>query len=127
MSMMPNVIQFQPRMPNTRSGHPFSGASPRLRRPRLLVQAARAGLSGYSRKRDLRRLLKTEDLPLPGAVLPRLMAEEERLDLARREGEADYDVQRHILLLIAIIAETAASAPRPVQVTFPGTAIPAHP
>ncbi|WP_423211482.1 DUF6477 family protein [Paracoccus yeei] len=124
MTMMPNVIQFQPRRadPVTR---PF-------RRPRLLVQAARAGLNGWNRKRDLRRLLKCDDLPEPGAALPRLAAEEARLDQARREAQADYDLQRHILLLVAIIAETAGQMRHmaPVggaAITSFGTAIPARP
>lgn len=114
MSMMSNVVQFQPR-----------AKAPCFRRPRLLVQAARAGLAGWKRQRDLRRVLKLEELPLPGTVLPRLRAEEERLDTARREAQADYDVQRHVMLLIAILAETAAALPQPV--TFPETAIQARP
>lgn len=121
MTMMPNVIQFQPR--------PQIAA---LRRPRLLVQAARAGLSGWNRKRDLRRLLKSDDLPLPGMAVGVLRAEEERLDQARRDAKADYNLQRHILVLIAIIAETAAALPQPVgtprpAATFRETAIQARP
>lgn len=103
MTMMCNVIAFQPRL-----------GQPSMRRPRLLVRAARAGLAGWSRRRDLRRLLKCEELPAAGAALLCLRAEEERLDTARREGQAEYDVQRHILLLVAILAETAEAAPRPV-------------
>lgn len=127
MTVMPNVIQFQPR--------PVGGdrAMPRLRRPRLLVRAAKAGLSAYSRKRDLRRVLKCEELPQPGAALSRLIHEEERLDQARRDRAADYDVQHHLLLLIALIAEAVIGAARPATTTsaetviFPGTAIQARP
>ncbi|WP_347266451.1 DUF6477 family protein [Paracoccus sp. (in: a-proteobacteria)] len=114
MTMMSNVIAFQPRL-----------GQPPMRRPRLLVRAARAGLAGWSRRRDLRRLLRCEDLPAVAAALPRLRAEEESLDMARRAGQAEYDVQRHILLLVAILAETAEAAPRPVPLpvsmalTFP--------
>lgn len=112
--MMSNVIQFQP--------HPQTLA---LRRPRLLAQAARAGLRAFDRKRDLTRLLKCEDLPLPGRALPRLLAEEQRLDQARRELKADYDLQRHVLVLIALLAETALTAPQPV--TCHETVSQAHP
>lgn len=125
MTVMPNVIQFQP--------HPLALARtmPRLHRPRLLVRAAKAGLSAYSRKRDLRRALKCEELPRPGAALSRLIAEEERLDQARRADAADYDVQHHLLLLIALIAEailgSASSVATGETVTFPGTAIQARP
>ena len=103
MTMMSSVIAFEPR-----AGQPL------LRRPRLLVQAARAGLSGWRRGRDPRRVLKCENLPRPETALARLHAEEARHDLARRENRAEYDLHRHILLLIAILAETAAAAPQPV-------------
>ena len=108
MTMMSSVIAFDPR-----AGQPL------LRRPRLLVQAARAGLSGWKRDRDLRRVLKSETLPRPEAVLARLHAEEARHNLARHENRAEYDLHRHIMLLIAILAETAEIAPRAVQPAAP--------
>ena len=108
MTMMSSVIAFDPR-----AGQPL------LRRPRLLVQAARAGLSGWKRDRDLRRVLKSETLPRPEAVLARLHAEEARHNLARQENRAEYDLHRHIMLLIAILAETAEIAPRAVQPAAP--------
>ncbi len=107
MTMMSNVIAFEPRL-----------GQPRLRRPKLLVSAARAGLPGWNRRRHLRRLLKSDVLPAPGAALDRLHAEEARLDAARRDGHAEYDMQRHIMVLIAILAETAEAAPRPVHAAF---------
>ena len=108
MTMMSSVIAFDPR-----AGQPL------LRRPRLLVQAARAGLSGWKRDRDLRRVLKCETLPRPEAALARLHAEEARHNLARQENRAEYDLHRHIMLLIAILAETAEIAPRAVQPVAP--------
>lgn len=120
MSMMGNLHIFEPR-------------SRVLRRPRLLVQAARAGLSGWKRERHLPRALKS-DQPLVGAsVLTRLYAEESRLNDERRESLASYDLQRHILVLIAILAETRETLPQPVPAiagsffTAPGTETPAHP
>ncbi|WP_332836469.1 DUF6477 family protein [Thioclava electrotropha] len=77
----------------------------KLRRPRLLIRAARHGLSDYSRKRDLKRVMRMSELPRPGAALRALMAEEAALDHARRAGEATYSVARHIELLIALLAE----------------------
>lgn len=125
MTLTPNVIPFQLRPIG------LDRPMPRLRRPRLLVRAAKAGLGAYNRKRDLRRALKCEETPAPGTALPRLIAEEERLDQARRESAADYDVQQHLLLLIALIAEALQGAARPAlpagTVTFPETAIRAHP
>lgn len=100
MIVTSNVIAFQPRP-----------EQPQLRRPRLLVRAARAGLTSWNRARDLRRVLKCDPLPPAGKTLARLLAEEERLDLIRRAGQAGYDIHRHIMLLIAIMAETAEAAP----------------
>lgn len=74
-----------------------------LRRPRILVNAARHGLSGYRRDRDLKRLIDN-DLP-PETAVPRLMHEEERLEETRRAGDAAYSVMRHIEVLSALIAE----------------------
>lgn len=74
-----------------------------LRRPRLLVNAARHGLSGYRRDRDLRRLI--DDALPPETAVPRLITEEERLEETRRAGDAAYSVMRHIEVLSALMAE----------------------
>lgn len=74
-----------------------------LRRPRLLVNAARHGIASYRRERDLRRLLETA--PSPEIALPRLLSEEERLEQTRRAGDATYSVMRHIEVLSALMAE----------------------
>lgn len=93
-----NVIIFRPR-PET----------PSLRRPRSLIRAARAGQGGWRRARDLPRLLRLDHCPAAGGPLPRLRAEEEMLNAARLRRDADYDMQRHVLLMIAILAEMRAA------------------
>ena len=75
-----------------------------LRRPRLLINAARCAIADYRRDRDLRRLIDA-NLP-PHRALPRLMDEEQRLEDTRRAGDARYSVGRHIEVLAALIAET---------------------
>jgi hypothetical protein len=74
-----------------------------LRRPRLLMRAARFGLGEYRRERDLRRLVKMTGSPQD--TLPALMAVEERLEATRQSGDAAYSVARHIDVLIALLAE----------------------
>lgn len=75
-----------------------------LRRPRLLMHAARFGLSDYRRDRDLKRLV---DLPAsPEATLCQLLTEEDRLEETRQRGDAGYSVTRHIEVLIALLAES---------------------
>lgn len=83
-----------------------------LRRPRLLVRAARAGLTEYSRARDLRRLMRVSQAPAPERALSELLAEEERVEATRRAGDASYSFVRHIELLIAMMAEVRL-LPRP--------------
>jgi hypothetical protein len=123
MTALPNVIAFRPQI-----------ANPPLRRPALLIRAARAGQAGWRRNRDLPRLLRSDCCPRPGSALPRLRAEEAQMNLARKEGAAEYDLQRHVMLMIAILAEMrAAVAEAPVAVAAlaalsgRGTASPAHP
>ncbi|MEZ5886553.1 MAG: DUF6477 family protein [Paracoccaceae bacterium] len=83
-----------------------------LRRPALLVRAARAGLMDYNRRRDLKRVMRTAHVPQPEAAVSALLQEEERLEEIRRKGDATYSFARHIEVLIAMIAE-ARLLPRP--------------
>lgn len=73
------------------------------RRPRLLMTAARHGLSLYRRERDLPRLLTTGESRMP--PLDALYAAEARFEAARRKGAATYSFARHIEVLIALLAE----------------------
>ena len=74
-----------------------------LRRPQLLIRAARCGLADYRRDRDLRRLIDGQ--PSPDRAVRRLLTEEERLETIRQAGEANYSVSRHIEVLIALMSE----------------------
>lgn len=76
-----------------------------LRRPRLLINAARFGLADYRRDRDLRRLLGATALPSPERALHRLIDEEAHLERTRKEGAASYSLTRHLEILIAVMAE----------------------
>lgn len=76
-----------------------------LRRPKLLIRAARFGQSDYNRRRDLKRLIAAAAPPRPEEALRALIAEEELLEEARRQGEAAYSFLRHIEILIAMMAE----------------------
>lgn len=76
-----------------------------LKRPRLLIRAARHGLMDYRRDRDLRRLIGDDVAPVPSVTVARLLTEEERMETIRREGSAAYSIARHIEVLIALMAE----------------------
>jgi len=74
-----------------------------LRRPCLLIRAARFGLQEYRRDRDLRRLGAPLG-PVERAV-GRLFQDEAEMEETRRAGDASYSVARHIEVLIALMAE----------------------
>jgi hypothetical protein len=74
-----------------------------LRRPRLLMHAARFGLGDYRRDRDLRRLVRCG--MSPEETVPSLISVEAELEETRLAGDATYSVTRHIEVLIALLAE----------------------
>lgn len=74
-----------------------------LRRPRLLMRAARFGLGDYRRERDLRRYV--DSAASPEETVGTLMTVEGRLEALRLAGDAAYSVARHIEVLIALLAE----------------------
>ena len=81
-----------------------------LRRPRLLIRAARIGAQDYSRDRHLKRLLGYGSLPRPAVALMQLMELERALDDQRREEDAGYSLTRHLDVLIAIMGEARVLA-----------------
>jgi Family of unknown function (DUF6477) len=74
-----------------------------LRRPRLLMRAARFGMAEYRRERDLRRFVS--DPASPEATVSSLITAEARLEATRQSGDVAYSVARHIEVLIALLAE----------------------
>ena len=74
-----------------------------LRRPRLLMHAARFGLGDYRRERDLRRLVSCG--ASPEETVPSLLSVEQALETTRLAGDVSYSVARHIEVLIALLAE----------------------
>lgn len=74
-----------------------------LRRPRLLMRAARFGLGDYRRERDLRRYV--DRTGSPEETVTSLLTVEARLEATRQAGDATYSVARHIEVLIALLAE----------------------
>jgi hypothetical protein len=76
-----------------------------LQRPRLLIRAARFGVSDYNRSRDLRRLLRISVPPSPGQAIVKLMSEECQLEDRRKTGDANYSITRHVSVLIAMMGE----------------------
>ena len=76
-----------------------------LRRPKILIRAARCGVADYRRERDLKRILRQSRTTAPGHAIGSLLAEETRLEATRAAGEATYSIQRHVAVLTALLAE----------------------
>jgi hypothetical protein len=76
-----------------------------LRRPRLLVRAAKIGLGDYVRDRDLKRVLAPDVPPGPGQAAGELMDREAEIEAVRVSGGAAYSAARHVEVLTALIAE----------------------
>jgi hypothetical protein len=74
-----------------------------IRRPQLLIRAARMGLAVYRDDRDLDRILghkaKGEQ------AVEELLEQEKTLEARRVNGDAAYSIARHIEILIALMAE----------------------
>ena len=85
-----------------------------LRRPRLLIRAARFGVADYKRERDLRRLINASNRATSESAVPQLISAEEQMEETRRAGDAGYSVSRHLEVLIALIAEVRL-LPRSLQ------------
>lgn len=76
-----------------------------LRRPRLLVRAARFGLADYLRERDLKRAFPGAPVPPDGALVPELLKREADLEARRQTGAAGYSAARHVHVLTVLMAE----------------------
>ena len=75
-----------------------------LRRPRLLIRAARFGLADYRRDRDLRRLLDAA-APRPSTPCRRCWRRRNSWKQPASPATPAYSVARHIEVLIALMAE----------------------
>ncbi len=89
-----------------------------LRRPRLLIRAARIGAQSYRRDTRLPRLLGYGVSMRNGPALLALMALEAEMNDKRKSGDASYSVAAHVDILTAVMGEAqllkAQVAPRDV-------------
>lgn len=82
-----------------------------LRRPGLLMRAARYGLAHYRRGRQVKRLLAGETRL--DCTVSRLFEAEASLEETRRRGDAAYSIAAHIEVLVALLAESRLLAATP--------------
>jgi hypothetical protein len=74
-------------------------------RPRLLVEAARRGMSTYQRRRDLRRMLRVAIPANVRLALEKLIPIEADLEQRRVSEGKGYAATRHVDILIALMSE----------------------
>lgn len=87
--------------------HPQDGlAAMPLIRPRLVIEAARAGAAGYRRGRDLAGLL-ADGCRSRDAIVARLAEVEQGCESLRRSRSPAYRPVRHVQVLAALLAEAA--------------------
>lgn len=77
----------------------------RLRRPRLLIRAARSGVAEYRRDLHLGRVLGGATPRRSGPALMRLIELEAQINEDREIQSASYSLTRHIEVLIAMMGE----------------------
>ena len=80
----------------------------RLRRPKILIKAARFGLDDYTRGTHLSRILKNDPAPKPGPAIMQLLEIEYGLNEERLQKRSTYFVARHVDVMIALTAEAQA-------------------
>ena len=84
----------------------------RLNRPKNLVQAARHGVTTYERKPHLLQLFGWHKPKRLSALLDKLFEKEAELNKMRRLNDAAYQIQEHIAILTALIAEATQATAR---------------
>ena len=76
-----------------------------LKRPRLLISAARIGLEDYRRDIHLPRQLGPSNPRSSQDALSQLIEIEQQMNTNRTTAEASYSVARHVEVMIAMMGE----------------------
>ena len=84
----------------------------RLNRPKILVQAARHGVTTYERKPHLLHLFGWQKPKSLSALLDTLFEKDAELNKMRRLNDAANQIQDHIAILTALIAEATQATTR---------------
>lgn len=105
MCPIPALVRCDPAVIS--EGDRDAETGPALRRPRLLMSAARHGLGEYRRARDLLRLLGY--CPSAAVAAMDLAEMEASAEAARRAGSPAWSCTRHVEVLIALLAERTLS------------------
>lgn len=100
--------------------HDILGQLTRLKRPKLLVRAARIAAQSYRREHHLRPILGSSHLPRHAVALLRLSEIEAEMNAWREMRKADYSVTRHVNVLMALMAESRLVRDAALEASRPG-------
>lgn len=76
-----------------------------IRRPRILIEAARIGGRKYRRKTALNQIFKAKRPQSQNALILALRDRESEIEQLRQLGDGTYRAQKHVQILTALIVE----------------------
>jgi len=77
----------------------------KILRPKILMQAAKIGLETYRRDTDLKKILGAYTAKNDAQIISQLSDREIELEQARKNGNAAYDMNKHIQIMTALLQE----------------------
>lgn len=77
----------------------------KILRPKILMQAAKIGLQTYRRETDLKKILGSRGTSDQNQIISQLSDREIELEEARKNGNAAYDMNKHIQIMTALLQE----------------------
>ena len=76
-----------------------------IKRPQLLIRAARIAARDYNRGQHLQRLMGYGPLPKPARAVMLLIEQEQQLNQKRVNDDPGYPIFRHIEVMMALMGE----------------------
>lgn len=77
----------------------------KILRPKILMQAAKIGLQTYRRETDLKKILGSRGTSDQNQIISQLSDREIKREEARKNGNAAYDMNKHIQIMTALLQE----------------------
>lgn len=77
----------------------------KILRPKILMQVAKIGLQTYRRETDLKKILGSRGTSDQNQIISQLSDREIKREEARKNGNAAYDMNKHIQIMTALLQE----------------------
>lgn len=99
----------------------FRGKLSTVKRPKILVKAAKIASRTYIRSRDLSAILGYSHPVTDTLIAKQLFDLEHFTNQERRQGDASYDLKKHVQILSALLSEVQVEPERANQIKLSGT------